>query len=308
MDNELLPCPFDKYEEIADQFLKLGWHSLNDAQWEHLKVWCENMKVKWNHRASSPTVTQDQFVTLSKELEARGFDRTEITTIVHAIECSGIMGASAPGRPSVEEIMAILNRCLGEDKYGIIGKREAAKEIVSRFNPVPGLALDEEAVIEFLKELLLKPKPLNNKPTIAELEQILNGPEGHSLAMLPNGEIAMVNPKISIEGIGRALAAKFPAARPLEPLDERELTKEATGHYEQKHSGLLFLNVETFIKAICAKFGAARPAVVTEEDIFQAMWKVEEDFQKKKDWWNGEDLKVFMRKQAKAVLERINKT
>lgn len=36
-------------------------------------------------------INHEQFLKLSEELQARGFDRTEITTIVHAIDCSGIL-------------------------------------------------------------------------------------------------------------------------------------------------------------------------------------------------------------------------
>lgn len=73
--------------------------------------------------------------------------------------------------------------------------------------------LDEKEVIAYLKELLLTPKKLEQKPTIAELENILNSEEGRSLAMLPNGEIACINPKVSIEGIGRAIVSRFARKR-----------------------------------------------------------------------------------------------
>lgn len=68
---------------------------------------------------------------------------------------------------------------------------------------------NEKELIKFLKEFLLTPKPLDKRPTIAELEKILNSEDGGSLALLPNGEVACLNPKISIEGVARAILAQF---------------------------------------------------------------------------------------------------
>jgi hypothetical protein len=70
-----------------------------------------------------------------------------------------------------------------------------------------GVVPSEDELINKLKSLLLTAKPMDRKPTIAELEKILNSEEGQSIAMLPNGEIAVMNPKITIRELATALRA-----------------------------------------------------------------------------------------------------
>lgn len=71
------------------------------------------------------------------------------------------------------------------------------------------IGLNREKLISLIKELLLTPKSLDRpKPTIAELEKILNAPAGESLAILPNGEIATVRPQFSIEKLADAIIAR----------------------------------------------------------------------------------------------------
>lgn len=94
---------------------------------------------------------------------------------------------------------------------GIITQEHTAiKSWNTRPQSMDGLVvLDEKALIEMLKSLLLTPKKLDKKPTIAELEKILNSDEVSSLTMAENGEIFCARPKFSIESIAKEICAKF---------------------------------------------------------------------------------------------------
>lgn len=72
------------------------------------------------------------------------------------------------------------------------------------------VTLDREKLVFYLKDLLLTPKKIDPKPTIAELEKILNSSEGQSLMMMPNGEIGMVRPSFSLEKIADAIIKELP--------------------------------------------------------------------------------------------------
>ena len=39
--------PFDDYEAVAEELMDLGWVGRGDAQWEHLKKWCEQKACEW---------------------------------------------------------------------------------------------------------------------------------------------------------------------------------------------------------------------------------------------------------------------
>lgn len=69
-----------------------------------------------------------------------------------------------------------------------------------------GNKVDVNKIIDLLKRVLLTPKVLDKKPTIAELEKILNSDEGANIAILPNSEIAVMNPSISIEKLAQEIA------------------------------------------------------------------------------------------------------
>ena len=70
--------------------------------------------------------------------------------------------------------------------------------------------VDEKEIVKLMKELLLTPKKFDKKPTIAELEKILNSDGDSSVGILPDGEVAMLRPKITIESVAKAIAQAMP--------------------------------------------------------------------------------------------------
>ena len=74
------------------------------------------------------------------------------------------------------------------------------------FDPREYVFISKKDIISILKKLLLTPRILDKRPSIEELNKILNSDEGTSLAILPNGEIACLNPKVDIEAIATAIA------------------------------------------------------------------------------------------------------
>lgn len=69
------------------------------------------------------------------------------------------------------------------------------------------IGLNRERLISILKELLLTPKKLEQKPTIAELEKLLNSESVNSWLMDENGEILEMRPKYSIKSLADAIIA-----------------------------------------------------------------------------------------------------
>lgn len=41
------PTPFDDHEVVATKLSQMGWRASNDAQWDHLRDWCAEMRSRW---------------------------------------------------------------------------------------------------------------------------------------------------------------------------------------------------------------------------------------------------------------------
>lgn len=68
MSDELKPCPFDDHCKIAEELYGLGWRSPNDAQWDHLRQWCDGISIEWNLLALSRGHNRDEAIALRSKL------------------------------------------------------------------------------------------------------------------------------------------------------------------------------------------------------------------------------------------------
>ena len=68
MSDELKACPFDDHCKIAEELYGLGWRSPNDAQWDHLRQWCDGISIEWNLLALSRGHNRDEAINLRSKL------------------------------------------------------------------------------------------------------------------------------------------------------------------------------------------------------------------------------------------------
>jgi len=83
MSDELKPCPFDDHCKIAEELYGLGWRSPNDAQWDHLRQWCDGISIEWNLLALSRGHNRDEAINLRSKLAIA----VEALELIHSCTC-----------------------------------------------------------------------------------------------------------------------------------------------------------------------------------------------------------------------------
>ena len=81
-------------------------------------------------------------------------------------------------------------------------------------SPIANNGVSLDVITDVLKELLLTPKPVEGKPTIAELQKMLDDPATSSIGVLPDGSIACLRPEISLKELASAIHAKLQPTAP----------------------------------------------------------------------------------------------
>lgn len=99
---EFKSSPFDDYNEVAEKLLKLGWDCRNDAQFSHIKAWCEELKQQWNIRT---TPSQPSFDRIEQRQQAM-----EDSTKLSSDDMKLMVGSAQPpyhpfAKAASEEIM-----------------------------------------------------------------------------------------------------------------------------------------------------------------------------------------------------------